>query len=124
MHLKTLTLRGYLVRLLSPQWTVRAAGDGVAALELARAVKPALVLTDVSMPNMDGLTLLNALREDPATQDVPIILLSARAGEESRIDGLDAGADDYLVKPFSARELVARIAAEYARARQRLLPSA
>ncbi|WP_158073441.1 SpoIIE family protein phosphatase [Actinophytocola xanthii] len=102
-------LRGYLVRLLSPQWAVRSAADGEAALALAKAVKPALVLTDVGMPHMDGLALLNALREDPATQDVPIILLSAQAGAEATANALHAGADDYLVKPFSSVELLARV---------------
>jgi signal transduction histidine kinase/CheY-like chemotaxis protein/serine phosphatase RsbU (regulator of sigma subunit) len=102
-------LRGYLVRLLSPQWTVRSAADGEAALALAKAVKPALVLTDVGMPQMDGLALLDALREDPATQDVPIILLSAQAGAEATANALHAGADDYLVKPFSSVELLARV---------------
>ncbi len=102
-------LRGYLARLLGPQWPVRTAADGEAALAIARQVRPALVLTDVAMPGMDGLVLLDALRRDPGTQDVPIILLSARAGAEAAAEGLHAGADDYLVKPFSSVELLARV---------------
>ena len=74
-----------------------------------------MVLSDVMMPRMDGFELLRALRADPATADVPVVLLSARAGEESRVDGLDAGADDYLAKPFGARELLARVGAQVER---------
>ncbi|HAX77088.1 MAG TPA: histidine kinase, partial [Cyanobacteria bacterium UBA11372] len=70
---------------------------------------PDLVLTDVMMPEVDGFQLLNALRADAQTKSIPIILLSARAGEEATIEGLEAGADDYLIKPFSARELITRV---------------
>ena len=84
---------------------VKTADNGKAALELAAAEPPDLVLTDVMMPEMDGFQLLAALRRNPATSTVPVIMLSARAGEEARVDGLHAGADDYLVKPFTAREL-------------------
>ena len=108
-------MRVYVARLLGAQgWRVEATGDGTAALNAARRERPDLVLADVMMPNLDGFGLLRALREDAATATIPVILLSARAGEESRIEGLDAGADDYLVKPFSARELVARVAAHLA----------
>jgi PAS domain S-box-containing protein len=72
--------------------------------------RPDLVLADIMMPGLDGLGLLQAVRADPALRDLPVILLSARAGEESRIQGLQDGADDYLVKPFSGRELTARVA--------------
>ena len=88
---------------------VQAVSDGEAALEAARAHPPDLILSDVMMPKLDGFGLLRALRADPRLREIPIILLSARAGEESRIEGMEAGADDYLVKPFSARELVARV---------------
>ena len=105
-------MREYAGRLLrSRGWSVEAVPDGQAALEAARRSKPDLVLSDVMMPRLDGFGLLRELREDPSTRSVPIILLSARAGEESRVEGLDAGADDYLVKPFSARELIARVGA-------------
>ncbi len=104
-------LRDYLKRLLSGPYTVEAVADGRAALAAIREHLPDLVLTDVMMPHLDGFGLLNALRADPRTHAIPIILLSARAGEESRIEGLEAGADDYLVKPFSARELLARVSA-------------
>jgi PAS domain S-box-containing protein len=102
-------MREYVRRLLASHWTVEAVGDGRAALEAARSRAPDLVLTDVMMPRLDGFELLRELRADPATRDVPVILLSARAGEESRVEGLAAGADDYLIKPFSARELIAHV---------------
>ena len=105
-------MRDYVARLLRAQrWVVDAVADGNAALELARTSPPDLVLSDIMMPGLDGFGLVRALRENPATRAVPVILLSARAGEESRIEGMAVGADDYLVKPFSARELVARVSA-------------
>jgi signal transduction histidine kinase len=102
-------MRSYLRRVLGAQFAVEAVRDGRAALEAARRVRPDLVLTDVMMPNLDGFGLLQALRADERTRAIPVVMLSARAGEESRIEGLQAGADDYLVKPFSARELIARV---------------
>jgi signal transduction histidine kinase/DNA-binding response OmpR family regulator len=102
-------MREYVARLLGSRWEVEAVGDGRAALAAIRARPTDLVLTDVMMPRLDGFELLRAVRDDPATRDVPVILLSARAGEESRVEGLQAGADDYVIKPFSARELVARV---------------
>ncbi len=104
-------MREYLKRLLSQYWVVEAVADGAAALAAIRQQLPDLVLTDVMMPDIDGFKLLRQLRADPRTREVPIVLLSARAGEESRVEGLEAGADDYLIKPFSARELLARIRA-------------
>lgn len=105
-------MREYIKRILSAHnWRVEVVSDGEAALEAARERIPDLVLSDVMMPRMDGFELLRELRSDPVTREVPVILLSARAGEESRIEGLEAGADDYLVKPFSARELLARVSA-------------
>ena len=80
---------------------------------------PALVLTDMMMPEMDGFALLAALRDDPATRTIPVIMLSARAGEEARIEGIEAGADDYLTKPFTARELVARVESQIKMAQMR-----
>jgi signal transduction histidine kinase len=103
-------MRDYLARLLRAHWEVAAVGDGQAALAIVRADPPDLVLTDAMMPRLDGFGLLAALRRDPATRAIPVVMLSARAGEEARLDGLQAGADDYLVKPFSARELIARVA--------------
>jgi PAS domain S-box-containing protein len=102
-------MRRYVSRLLGKQLHVEAVSDGAAALAAIRANRPDLVLTDVMMPELDGFGLLKAIREDSALRDLPVIMLSARAGEEARIDGLDAGADDYLIKPFSARELTARV---------------
>ena len=105
-------MRDYVRRLLTHQgYQVETAMDGMAALAMVRRQVPDLVLTDVMMPQLDGFGLLRELRSDPMTQDVPIVLLSARAGEEARIEGLAAGADDYLTKPFSARELLARVEA-------------
>ena len=102
-------MRDYVQRLLSRKFQMSVAVNGRAALQLAISDPPDLVLSDVMMPEMDGFQLLAALRENDATKTVPVILLSARAGEESRIEGLQAGADDYLVKPFTARELIARV---------------
>jgi signal transduction histidine kinase/DNA-binding response OmpR family regulator len=102
-------MREYVTRLLRQRWSVDQAADGAQALEAVRSTLPDLVLTDVMMPNLDGFGLLRELRADPATANVPVIMLSARAGEESRVEGLEAGADDYLVKPFAARELLARV---------------
>jgi PAS domain S-box-containing protein len=102
-------MRDYLVRLLAPHHDVIAVGDGEAAFTAVLEQKPDLVLTDVMMPRLDGYGLLRRLRQTPKTSGVPVIVLSARAGEESRIEGLERGADDYLVKPFSARELLARV---------------
>jgi PAS domain S-box-containing protein len=102
-------MRDYVHRLLGSAYEVEAVGDGKAALETALRNPPDLVLTDVMMPGLDGFELLRALRADERTREIPVILLSARAGEESRVEGLQSGADDYLVKPFGARELLARI---------------
>nr|WP_051470032.1 PAS domain S-box protein [Fischerella sp. PCC 9605] len=112
-------MRDYVKRLLSQQYEVETVASGVAALAAIRQHKPDLVLTDVMMPLMDGFELLRSLRSDPATREIPIILLSARAGEESRVEGLQAGADDYLIKPFSARELLVRVETNLKMARLR-----
>jgi signal transduction histidine kinase len=112
-------MREYVTRLLTPDFAVEAVADGRAALASVRAQLPDLVLADVMMPALDGYGLLKALREDPVTREVPIVLLSARAGEEARVEGMRAGADDYLVKPFSARELLARVGAHVQMARMR-----
>jgi signal transduction histidine kinase/DNA-binding response OmpR family regulator len=118
-------MRDYLKRLLSRFYQVEVVADGVAALAAVRQEMPDLVLTDVMMPGLDGFALLHRLRADVCTREVPILLLSARAGEESRVEGLSAGADDYLLKPFSARELLARVRAnlEMARVRQEAVRS-
>ncbi|QHG18881.1 ATP-binding protein [Nostoc sp. ATCC 53789] len=112
-------MRDYVKRLLSQQYEVESVADGLAALDSARGRVPDLVLTDVMMPGLDGFGLLQELRANPQTKKVPIILLSARAGEEARVEGLEAGADDYLIKPFSARELLARVEAALKMARLR-----
>jgi signal transduction histidine kinase len=102
-------MREYVARLVRERYCVTTVADGADALDAARRDPPDLILTDVMMPNLDGFGLLRELRRDPNTRAVPVIMLSARAGEEARIEGLEAGADDYLVKPFSARELLARV---------------
>ncbi|AFY66493.1 signal transduction histidine kinase [Geitlerinema sp. PCC 7407] len=126
-------MRDYLRHLLEQRYSIRTAQDGIAALEMVRQSCPDLVLTDVMMPRLDGFGLLRELRASPQTREIPIILLSARAGEESRVEGLEAGADDYLTKPFSTREMLARVEAnlkmaqvrrETARAEQMLRRSA
>lgn len=104
-------MRLYVKSLLEPYWQVEAVADGEAALQAILTLSPDLVLSDVMMPKLDGFGLLKTIRENPMTQAIPFILLSARAGEEAKIEGLQAGADDYLVKPFSARELLARVEA-------------
>ncbi len=102
-------MRDYLQRLLAPLWRVEAVADGQAALTAARERLPDLILSDVRMPGLDGFALIRALRQDESTRLIPVVLLSARAGEEATVEGLSAGADDYLVKPFPTRELIARV---------------
>ena len=102
-------MRAYLTQLLQPDYDVLLAADGRAALETALAQPVELVLSDVMMPRMDGFELVRALRADPRTARLPIVLLTARAGEEESVQGRHAGADDYLTKPFSARQLLARV---------------
>ncbi|KQW03230.1 SpoIIE family protein phosphatase [Streptomyces sp. Root369] len=102
-------MRAYLTQLLQPDYDVLLAADGRAALEMAQAQPVEMVLSDVMMPRMDGFELVRALRADPRTARLPIVLLTARAGEEESVQGRHAGADDYLAKPFSARQLLARV---------------
>ncbi|MGY1642215.1 ATP-binding protein [Geodermatophilus sp. SYSU D00703] len=109
-------MRAYLTRLLAPHWTVRTAADGRAALASVAAARPDVVVTDVMMPGLDGFGLLRALRADPATRAVPVVMLTARAGQEAAVEGFDAGVDDYLAKPFQSAELVGRVRAVLARA--------
>jgi signal transduction histidine kinase len=102
-------MRDYVHRMLSVQYDVVAVPDGLSALAAARRRRPDLVLADVMMPLLDGFGLVRELRHDPELIGVPVVLLSARAGEEARVEGWGSGADDYIVKPFSARELLARV---------------
>jgi PAS domain S-box-containing protein len=99
-------MRDYVGRLLGTCYDVITVSDGTTAL----ATPPDLILSDIMMPGLDGFALLRELRADQRTRTIPVILLSARAGEESAVAGLEVGADDYVVKPFSARELLARVA--------------
>ena len=111
-------MRRYLRRILQ-SWKVDTANDGMAALARARKSPPDLIIADLMMPGLDGLSLLGALRDDPRLADIPVMVLSARANEDASIDALSAGADDYLPKPFTARELQARVAVQLARSRLR-----
>ncbi|MGA7522614.1 MAG: ATP-binding protein [Acidobacteriaceae bacterium] len=113
-------MREYVQRLLGRRYQVSVVADGEQALRAAIDNPPDLVLSDVMMPRMDGFALLRALRADPATAAVPVVMLSARAGEEAESEGLEAGADDYLVKPFTARELLARVGSHIAMHRLRV----
>ena len=112
-------MRDYLARILGQAHRVEVVGDGQAALERIRISPPDLILADVMMPALDGFGLLAAVRADERSRSIPVLLLSARAGEEARIEGLRAGADEYLVKPFSRRELLACITSQLQLARLR-----
>jgi DNA-binding response OmpR family regulator len=96
---------------------VLAVGDGQAAVEAARSRLPALAVLDVSMPGLSGIDVCRTLRADPATAGMLIIMLTARVQEQDVEGGFSAGADDYVTKPFSPRELVSRIQALLTRAR-------
>ncbi|WP_343746926.1 PAS domain S-box protein [Chitinophaga sp.] len=112
-------MREYIKKLLGDRYEVVAVSDGAAALE-AIARRPAdLVISDVMMPLIDGFALVKLLKQNPATMHLPVLLLSARAGEEATVEGLGAGADDYLAKPFSSRELMSRVDANINTAKAR-----
>ncbi|MDK3257198.1 ATP-binding protein [Blastococcus capsensis] len=117
-------MRAYLTRLLGPHWTVRTAANGEEALAAVTGGAPDLVLTDVMMPRIDGFELLRRLRADPATRGIPVIMLTARAGQEASVEGLQVGADDYLAKPFRSTELLARVRVVLERAAGRAAPPA
>jgi signal transduction histidine kinase/ActR/RegA family two-component response regulator len=102
-------MRDYLTRLLRSEYELETVGNGAEALAAARQQRPDLIISDVMMPKLDGFAFLMQLRADPVLRAIPVILLSARAGEDAVVEGIEAGADDYLVKPFSARELLARV---------------
>ena len=113
-------MRAYLKTLLEAHAEVRACADGEAAFEMALADPPDLLLSDVMMPRLDGFGLIARIRATESLRHLPVMLLSARAGEEAKVEGLQAGADDYLVKPFSANELLARIQTQVTQGRERL----
>lgn len=104
-------MRSYLTRLLNPYFSVYTAINGADAMQQLTSLRPELIISDIMMPVMDGKELLHQIKQNPATSSIPLIFLSARAGQEARIDGLEAGADDYLVKPFSAQELLTKVRA-------------
>jgi len=109
-------MRDYMRRMLGQRWDVDTAANGREALAAMAKQPPDLLITDIMMPELDGFGLVAAVRANDALRDMPVIMLSARAGEEARIEGLQAGANDYLVKPFAARELVAHVEAQLLRA--------
>ncbi|MBC8011152.1 MAG: PAS domain S-box protein, partial [Burkholderiales bacterium] len=111
--------REYLLRLLGPHYQVEPVVDGEAALERVLANPPDILLTDVTMPRLDGLGLVRRLRADERTRGIPIVMLSGRASEEAREEGMLTGADDYLIKPFNPRELLTRLRAQLELARLR-----
>ena len=111
-------MRAYVCRLLSARWDVDAVQNGAEALSRIAVGRPDLVISDIMMPELDGFGLLAALRSDQATFDLPVILLSARGGEESRVEGLSKGASGYLVKPFGAHELLALVEAQIRQAKE------
>jgi signal transduction histidine kinase len=117
-------MRDYLRRLLGARWEIETVANGRQALAAIRTRRPDLVITDIMMPELDGFGLVAALRGDPGLRDVPVIMLSARAGEEARIEGLQAGASDYLVKPFGSRDLVAHVETHLLRAAVRAVEQA
>ncbi|WWC90485.1 uncharacterized protein L201_005421 [Kwoniella dendrophila CBS 6074] len=100
--------RRYMRSIFAPLCTVIEARDGLEALRLCEKSTPDLIISDVMMPNLDGFGLLEALKSSKELSIIPIIMLTARGGDEAKVDGLLAGADDYLGKPFNSRELVAR----------------
>lgn len=102
-------MREYMTNLLKDQYDVTSYANGKVALERILQQAPDVVLSDVMMPVMDGLELIKQIRATKSVAKTPVILISARAGQEASVTGIDAGADDYLVKPFSARELIARV---------------
>lgn len=102
-------MRAYITRILSEDFRVYAVSNGEEALNKALELHPDIIISDIMMPKLDGFGLLKALKTNYATRNIPLIFLSARAGEEAKIEGFDAGAEDYLVKPFSAKELLARV---------------
>ena len=112
-------MREYITRILGDRWAVQAVAGGLEALAVAQQWRPDVIVSDVMMPGLDGFGLITALRADERTRGIPVLLLSARAGEEARVEGLQAGADDYLVKPFAARELAARVHAQMLKAKLR-----
>jgi PAS domain S-box-containing protein len=112
-------MRDYVARHFVVDYDVASVRDGVEALEWMRSQRPSIVLADVMMPRMDGLTLVREIRSDPDLRDLPVVLLSARAGVEASTTGLVEGADDYVIKPFEPEELRARLAANLVRSRSR-----
>ncbi|MBV9962738.1 MAG: PAS domain S-box protein [Parafilimonas sp.] len=105
-------MRRHIKSVLQKQYRIITAANGLDALIKIKSEKPLLVLSDIMMPVMDGIELIKQIKNDQQTAQLPVILLTARAGEESRVEGFETGADDYLVKPFAANELIARVKAQ------------
>src|SRR4051794_40332814 len=112
-------MRSFIRRLLAERYDVEVVADGRAALDAMRRERPNLVLTDVLMPHVDGIALVKAVRADDTLRTLPIIVVTERGELDARVEGIEAGADDYLIKPFSPRELLARVRAVFELARMR-----
>ncbi|HKX66571.1 MAG TPA: ATP-binding protein [Intrasporangium sp.] len=117
-------MRRYLRGALSTEYDIELVPDGSAALERCLSARPDIVLADAMMPGLDGFALTRAIRRNSALRDVPVVILSARAGEADTEEGLTSGADDYVSKPFSLTELRARLASNLERSRARLRDAA
>jgi len=112
-------MRSFIRRLLAADYDVEVVADGGAALDAMRRARPSLVVTDLVMPNIDGIALVKAIRADDSLRTLPVIVVTERGELDARVEGIEAGVDDYLVKPFSPRELRARVRAVLELARMR-----
>ncbi len=112
-------MRKHMSNIIAKKYRVITAADGHDALNKVTQFSPSLILSDIMMPVMDGITMIKRLRENVITASIPVLLITARAGEESRLEGFDTGADDYLVKPFSSKELLIRIESQIKIAQRR-----
>jgi DNA-binding response OmpR family regulator len=113
-------MRRFVKGVLSQSYEVLEAANGQIAFAIAMEHQPDLILSDIMMPGLDGFGLLKVLRASPQTRSIPFVLLSANAHDTAKVDGLVAGADDYLAKPFSPRELIARVHTLLDNARMRI----
>ena len=117
-------MRQYVVGVLGERYRIEAVADGTAALVSAMAQTPDVILTGVILPRLDGVRLVTALRADPRTRSVPVIMLTADAGADTPLESMLSGADEFLVQPFSASELLARVSMQLTMARRRRESSA
>ncbi|WP_190810713.1 response regulator [Flagellimonas sp. S3867] len=102
-------VRSYVIKNLNNTYNIKEATNGVEGFDIAQKVVPDLIISDVMMPDMDGLSLCKKLKEDEKTSHIPVILLTALASQASKVEGIETGADDYIIKPFDKKELIARV---------------